>query len=71
MFEFARLGIESFEFLVSLYVGLGLERLERAPEPVPVDHDAMMMTEDTSPRPTSAIILQVEVDMDLPRSIGE
>ena len=54
-----------------LYVGLGLERLERAPDPVPVDPDAMMMTEDTSPRPTSALILQLEVDMDLPRSIGE
>lgn len=67
----ASAGIEASWRGRPLYVGLGLERLERAPEPVPVDHDAMMMTEDTSPRPTSAIILQVEVDMDLPRSIGE
>jgi len=56
-----------------LFVGLGLERLERAADPVPADLDAMMMMETNSnlPRPTSAIILQVEVDMDLPRSIAE
>jgi hypothetical protein len=54
-----------------LYLGLGLERLERAADPVPVDPEVMMMAESSSPRPTSAVILQVEVDMDLPRSIGE
>ena len=55
-----------------LFLGLGLERLERAADPVPVDPDAMLMMESSSGSPpTSAIILQVEVDMDLPRSIAE
>jgi hypothetical protein len=64
-------GIETMWRGRPLFVGLGLERLQRAPDPTPVDPEAMMMMEGTAPRPTSAIVMQIEVDMDLPRSIAE
>ncbi len=67
-------GIETIWRGRPFFVGLGLERLERlapAAATAPVDPEAMMMMETTAPRPTSAIVMQIEVDMDLPRSIGE
>jgi hypothetical protein len=56
-----------------LFVGLGLQTLERTPpDSAPPDPQLMMMeTADSAPRPTSALMLQLEVDMDLPRSIAE
>lgn len=55
-----------------LFLGLGIETLERAASTAPVDPDMMMMMMDSSsPRPTSAIVMQLEVDMDLPRSLAE
>jgi len=59
-----------------IFVGLGVERLERAAESAPaaVDPEMMMMmttSESAAPRPTSAIMLQLEVDMELPRSLAD
>ena len=56
-----------------VYLGFGLETLERAAPAAPADPDIMMMTsmDSGSPRPTSAVVMQLEVDMDLPRSLAE
>ena len=56
-----------------LFLGLGLETLERAPaEAPPADPELMMMeTAAAAQRPTSALMLHLEVDMDLPRSLAE
>jgi hypothetical protein len=62
-----------------LFLGLGFVTLERAaasapadPEPMATSMMAITGTSDSAaPRPTSAILLQLEVDMDLPRSLAE
>lgn len=63
-----------------LFVGLGLVALERAAPGAPAGPEATaLMTaaapagvaDSAAPRPTSAILLQLEVDMDLPRSLAE
>lgn len=58
-----------------LFIGLGLERLERLePAAAPVEPAmSLLAMEETgaAPQPTSAIVVQLEVDMDLPRSIAE
>lgn len=66
-------GIETLWRGRPLFVGLGVETLERAPAtPAPTDPEIMLMeTAASAPRPTSAVMLQVEVDMDLPRSLAE
>jgi hypothetical protein len=54
-----------------LFVGLGLQRLQRTAGTEPVDPETMMTMDSDPPRPTSSIMMQLEVDMDLPRSITE
>jgi hypothetical protein len=54
-----------------LFVGLGLQRLHRTAGTGPVDPETMMTMDADPPRPTSSIMMQLEVDMDLPRSITE
>ncbi len=57
-----------------LFVGLGVDTLERTPPASAAPDPEMMMmmdSADAAPRPTSALMLQIEVDMDLPRSLAE
>jgi hypothetical protein len=66
-------GIETIWRGRPLFLGLGVDTLERAPSGAPADPELMMMMMETpaAPRPTSAIMVQLEVDMELPRSIAE
>lgn len=66
-------GIETVWRGRPFFVGLGVTTLERAPAPeAPPDPEVMLMeTAASGPRPISAIMLQLEVDMDLPRSLAE
>jgi hypothetical protein len=64
-------GIETIWRGRPLFLGLGIETLERTPPESPDPELMMMETADSAPRPTSALMVQLEVDMDLPRSIAE